>query len=203
VIAARDRRHVKRRFGRPTRATQGQAVSFSLPLQGVVCPEGLVGAPDAQACGLHRTQFSPPHSLHRPPSPGGTGGVSFAAAPSRRHHLEASRPTPHHAIPTRSASSFPIASRASRSHRPLSHRSWAAQSRADKRARLPRCRLLSVANPAAGVLSSLGRPALSRSSVPRAAAWPSTWRPGRSATGWSTLQGSVRTGELRHAARSP
>ncbi len=63
--------------------------------------------------------------------------MSFAS-PSRRHHLEASRPTPHQAIRTRSANSFPIASRASRSHRPLSDRSWAAQSRADKRARLPK-----------------------------------------------------------------
>src|SRR5436189_1943463 len=63
VVAARDRRHAKRRFGRPTRATQGHAVSFSLPLQGVVCPEGLVGAPDAQAYCLLRNQFSTPHSL--------------------------------------------------------------------------------------------------------------------------------------------
>src|SRR3989441_9304030 len=100
VVAARDRRHAKRRFGRPTRATQGQAVSFSLPLQGVVCPEGLVGAPDAQACGLHRTQFSPPHSLHRPPSPGGTGGGGFAPPPSPRHHPPAHRPPPPPATPT-------------------------------------------------------------------------------------------------------
>src|SRR2546425_7856664 len=95
VVAARDRRHAKRRFGRPPRAPQGQAVSFSLPLQGVVCPEGLVGAPDAQACGLHRTQFSPPHSLHRPVPEGPAGGASPPPPPRGI----TSKPAPPHPTP--------------------------------------------------------------------------------------------------------
>src|SRR3989441_11526135 len=108
VVAARDRRHAKRRFGRPTRATQGHAVSFSLPLQGVVCPEGLVGAPDAQACCLHRTQFSPPHSLHRP-VPEGPAAWALPPLPPRGTTPKptARHPTPPHPPAPRAPSPSP------------------------------------------------------------------------------------------------
>jgi hypothetical protein len=85
VIAARDRRHAQRRFGRPTRAPQGHGSVFLF--RAVVRPEGLIEeAPDAQACGLHRTQFSTPHSLPSPvPEGPAPGDITSKRADRHRH----------------------------------------------------------------------------------------------------------------------